>query len=106
MLTYKQEDEPSASEDAQDSANETPPPLPLDDAVVSTTEVPSPPMPPPPSSLESDDLLVTSASLIELFVVYLEFDGYCFGISLFVPIVTSIFVVSGAKCTNWLCISN
>lgn len=59
MLTYKQEDEPSASEDAQDSANETPLPLPLDDAVVSTTEAPSPPMPPPPSSLESDDLLVS-----------------------------------------------
>ncbi|XP_006355077.1 putative clathrin assembly protein At2g01600 [Solanum tuberosum] len=61
MLTYKQEDEPSASEDAQDSANETPPPLPLDDAVVSTTETPSPPMPPPPSSLESDDLLGLNA---------------------------------------------
>lgn len=61
MLTYKQEDEPSASEDAQDSANETPPPPPPDDAVVSTTEAPAPPMPPPPSSLESDDLLGLNA---------------------------------------------
>ncbi|PHT47951.1 putative clathrin assembly protein [Capsicum baccatum] len=62
MLTYKQEDEPSASEDAQDSANETPPPpLHEDDAVVSTTEAPAPPMPPPPSSLESDDLLGLNA---------------------------------------------
>ncbi|KAM3235478.1 putative clathrin assembly protein [Capsicum annuum] len=80
MLTYKQEDEPSASEDAQDSANETPPPpLHEDDAIVSTTEAPAPPMPPPPSSLESDDLLVNAASLIEFFVVYLELKGYGLG---------------------------
>ncbi|CAN4081058.1 unnamed protein product [Withania somnifera] len=61
MLTYKQEDEPSVSEDAQDSANETPPPPPPDDAVVSTTEAPASPMPPAPSSLESDDLLGLNA---------------------------------------------
>ncbi|XP_009627948.1 putative clathrin assembly protein At2g01600 [Nicotiana tomentosiformis] len=56
MLTYKQEDEPSASEDAEESANETKPP-PSDDTVVSTTEAPAPPVQPPPSILETDDLL-------------------------------------------------
>lgn len=89
MLTYKQEDEPSASEDAEESANETKPP-PSDDTVVSTTEAPAPPVQPPPSILETDDLLVQSANLIK-FVVYLELEGYSLWMSFFSLSFTSIF---------------
>lgn len=103
MLTYKQEDEPSASEDAEESANETKPP-PSDDTVVSTSEAPAPPVQPPPSSLETDDLLVKSANLIEFVVVYLELEVYSFWI--FSLSLLVFLVVSGAQYTNWLCISN
>lgn len=57
MLTYKQEDELSPSEENKELADEPPlPPPPAEDVAVSTTEIPAPV--PPPVKFETDDLLV------------------------------------------------
>ncbi|CAH9146398.1 unnamed protein product [Cuscuta epithymum] len=57
MLTYKQEDEPSPSEERKEYADEVPtqPPPPAEDVEGLTTEVPA--SVPPPSRYETDDLL-------------------------------------------------
>ncbi|KAI3466965.1 hypothetical protein Pfo_023628 [Paulownia fortunei] len=67
MLTYKQEDVPSPSEDTKMSEEEPRPP-PSDEVAISTAEAAVPP--PPPTNLDTDDLLglnviTQDASVIE-----------------------------------------
>ncbi|KAL8463666.1 hypothetical protein ACS0TY_034352 [Phlomoides rotata] len=57
MLTYKEEDLPSPSEDKIVSEEGVRPPPPSDEAPVSTAEIAV--TPPPPSILDTDDLLVS-----------------------------------------------
>lgn len=58
MLTYKQEDELSPSEETRELADEPPPP-PAEDVAVSSTEIPA--SVPPPVIFETDDLLGLNA---------------------------------------------
>lgn len=82
MLTYKEEDVASPTEETKVSLEEPRPP-PSDEVTISTVEVADPP--PPPSNVDMDDLLVSSLILDNL--MYLMFFGtatplsaFCFSI--------------------------
>lgn len=66
MLTYKEEDASSPSEETKVPFEEHSPPPPHDEVSVSTPEASVPPPPPGPTNVDTDDLLVSFLMLHSL----------------------------------------